>query len=372
MKETVLVTGGAGLIGSHIVDELLERGYRVKVIDNLEPEVHLKGKPNWVPPDVEFIEGDVCDKKVWEHGLTGTDVVFHEAAYGGFSPEISKIARVNAFGTTLLYEVIKERKLDLKKIIVASSQAVYGEGKYRCPVDGVQHPPLRTREQLERGEWEVHCPVCGKSMEPLGVSEDMLPQTTGAYSVSKYYQERLVLGLGQEFGIPGVALRYALTFGPRQSIYNPYSGICSIFSTRILNGKPPIIYEDGNQTRDFTYVKNTAEANIFVMEHDTANNQVFNVGTGKGTRVRDFAEKLAASYAVDTKPVMPGRFRPLDLRHLVTDTSRLESIGFTPRHSLEEGIAAYVQWIKSFGQPKEYFEQAEQFLQKMGVVHSVK
>lgn len=370
---TALVTGGAGLIGSHIVDLLLQRGYQVKILDNLEPVTHPSGRPAWIPVEAEFIEGDVRNLEDWAKALQGVQVIFHQAAWGGFSPDISKITETNVSGTARLFEAIRAHHLLIEKIVVASSQAVYGEGKYQCERHGLVHPPLRPLEQLERGQWEVRCPSCGNAMKPLPIDEGTCPDVTGVYSVSKYAEERMALALGKEFGIPTVALRYALTYGARQSLFNPYTGICSIFSMRILAGELPVVFEDGLQTRDFTFVRDVADANIHVMECDEANYGVFNVGTGIPTTVWEFACTLARLYGrPEIQPVLPNEFRPLDLRHLVTDNQRLRRLGWKPRYSLEQGLTEYVEWIESQERPVVYFEQALAQLRKLGVVRAVR
>jgi len=370
---TALVTGGAGLIGSHLVDLLLERGYRVKILDNLEPATHPAGKPAWVPADAEFIQGDVRSVDDWTKALRGVTRVFHQAAWGGFSPDISKMTDTNICGTAKMFEVIRRDALPVEKIVVASSQAVYGEGKHECPEHGPCHPRMRPVAQLEQGIWDVLCPVCRRPMKGVPIDEETFPDVTGTYSISKYAHERLTLALARECGIPAVALRYALTFGPRQSLFNPYTGICSIFSMQILSGKRPIVFEDGRQTRDFTFVKNVAEANLYVMEHAAANDQVFNVGTGVATSVYEFASTLARLYGKpELTPFLPNEFRPLDLRNLVTDNRKLKSIGWQPRSTWQEGLAAYVAWIQSQDRPEVYFERALEELRRVGMVKSVK
>jgi dTDP-L-rhamnose 4-epimerase len=368
---TALVTGGAGLIGSHILDLLLQRGYQVKILDNLEPLTHPSGKPAWIPAEAEFIEGDVRNLKDWAKALQGVHFVLHQAAWGGFAPEISKMTDTNVSGTAKLFEAIRAFHLPVEKIVVASSQAVYGEGKYLCEEHGLIHPPLRSLEQLERGEWEVQCPLCRIAMKPLPIDEGTCPDVTGVYSVSKYAEERVALALGKEFGIPTVALRYALTYGPRQSLSNPYTGICSIFSMRILAGEPPVVFEDGLQTRDFTFVRDVASANVHVMECDGIGYDVFNVGTGVPTTVWGFACILARLYSrPEIEPMLPNEFRPLDLRHLVTDNQKIRGSGWKPQYSLEQGLTEYIEWIESQDRPESYFEQALTQLRELGVVRS--
>jgi dTDP-L-rhamnose 4-epimerase len=366
-----LVTGGAGLIGSHIVDLLLESGYDVRILDNLEPCTHMEGKPEWVPDDAEFMLGDMRNIDDVERALTGVDVVFHQAAYGGFAPELTKMTDVNACGTARIFEVIRTRRLNIQKIVTASSQAVYGEGRYECPNCGLCDPAPRLVPQFEKGEWEVKCPTCSSPMHGAPVPEEAPLKFTSLYALSKYFEERLTLALGQEWGIPSVALRYSLTYGPRQSLFNPYTGICSIFSTRLLNSLPPCIYEDGRQTRDFVFVKDVARANLMVMESPEANYRVFNVGTGVGTAVMDFACMLRDAYQAKVHPITPGEFRPMDCRHLMADNSKIKALGWAPKFTVREGIQEYADWILSKPHPSEYFSKAEETLKAIRIVRSM-
>jgi dTDP-L-rhamnose 4-epimerase len=365
-----LVTGGAGLIGSHIVDLLLRHGYEVRVLDNLEACTHSEGKPAWIPDDVEFIHGDMRSLDDVEKAVTGVDVICHQAAYGGFAPELSKMTEVNASGTARIFEIIRTKSLNIRKIVTASSQAVYGEGQYLCKECGPCHPPPRTPIQLDRADWEVRCPTCGSPTSAMPIDEDSPLQLTSTYALTKYFEERMTLALGREWGIPTVALRYALTYGPRQSVFNPYTGICSIFSTRLLNGLPPIIYEDGRQLRDFTFVADTAQANLIALESDAANGRVFNVGTGIGTSISQFACILRDAYGVRVDPEVSGDYRPTDVRHLIADNSRIVALGWRPLVPVEEGVRRYADWILSRGRPAEYFAQAEQRLKRLGIVRS--
>lgn len=371
MKLKVLVTGGAGLIGSHIVDLLLKKGHTVRIFDNLEPATHMEGRPPWSHNDAEFLQGDMRSLADVEKAVTGMDAVIHQAAYGGFAPELTKMTDVNAGGTARIFEVIRTKGMEIKKVVTASSQAVYGEGKYACAKCGVVHPELRPVAQMQRGEWEHQCPECASPLRSVPINEDVPLKINGTYATSKYYEERLTLSLGKEWGIPTVALRYMLTYGPRQSIFNPYTGICSIFSTRLLNGLPPVIYEDGRQTRDFIFVEDVAAANVAVLESDAANGQVFNVGTGTATPVIEFARLLRDAYGVKVDPITPGEFRALDYRHLLADNSRLRAIGWAPRVPVAEGVRRYAQWIQSMPRPAEYFSKAEQILKQLRVIHKV-
>jgi len=365
-----LVTGGAGLIGSHIVDLLVEKGHQVRILDNLAKPTHLKGKPIWINPQAEFIRGDVRDKDTFDLALKGVDWVFHQAADGGFTNAISHYFINNANPTAVLYELIRD-KHQVKKVITASSQAVYGEGRYECSEHGEFFPEPRELVQLQLGQWEVQCPVCTAPAIGVPIAENRVNPLT-PYALSKYMNEILSLNLGKHYQIPTVALRYSLTYGPRQSLYNPYTGITSIFSTRILTGKPPVVYEDGLQTRDFIFVEDVARANVMVAEDDRANFQAFNVGTGIATTVLEFVNLLNDTYQKHVEPVLRGEFRPGDFRHLVTDATRLHSLGWKPLVPLSEGLRRYAAWIENYGSISEYFSEAERLLKQTRVIQEIK
>jgi len=365
-----LVTGGAGFIGSHIVDILLERGYQVRVFDNLELPTHAAGLPAYLSPDAEFFLGDMRDRDAVRRALNDVDVVLHEAATGGFTPRIADYMAANSLGTAQMLEIIRDDKLPVRKIVVASSIAVYGEGKYRCSQHGEVFPPLRTIEQMERREWEVKCIRCGAALAPMLTDEDTPVDPATAYGISKYDQERLVITFGRQTGIPTVALRYFVTYGPRQSVHNPYTGVCSIFSSRIMNDLPIIIYEDGNQTRDFVFVRDVARANLFVLEDARADFGVFNVGTGQTTSIRQLADLLQETLGKRGQVEWPNRFRPGEVRHMAADVSRLAELGFRTECSMREGLNQYVQWLSVQGPIPEYFADAERKLKDAGVVRS--
>jgi dTDP-L-rhamnose 4-epimerase len=361
-----LVTGGAGLIGSHIVDLLIAKGHQVKILDNLAKPTHLQGKPDWINPHAEFVHGDVRSRDDLDYALKDVDWVFHQAADGGFTNAISHYFTNNSLPTTVLFELIRDQH-PVKKVIVASSQAVYGEGKYACSEHGIFYPYPRTIEQLKVGFWDMNCPVCSVPARGIPIDETHINPLT-PYALSKYMNEIIALNLGKLYEIPTVALRYSLTYGPRQSVYNPYTGITSIFSTRILTGKPPVVYEDGLQTRDFIYVGDVAAANIFVAETESANYQAFNVGTGIATTILDFVSLLNNTYHTSIQPLLRGEYRPGDFRHLVADSSSLLRLGWKPRVSLEEGLLNYAAWILKQGSLVEYFSEAERQLHQTKVI----
>ena len=366
-----LVTGGAGLIGSHVTDLLVRQGWKVRVLDNLEPNTHKRGIPAWINRDAEFIEGDIRDRDTITAGLDKIDIVFHQAAYGGYMPEISKYVHVNSFGTAQMLEVIREINLPVKKIIVASSQAVYSEGAGTCSKHGLVFPNVRPVEQLKRGDWEVHCPICDAVTRSAPTPENAPIGGETVYGLTKVDQEKLVLLWGKQVGIPTVALRYSCTYGPRQSIFNPYTGVIAIFCTRLLNNLPPVLYEDGEQTRDFSFVEDIARANLLAAETEKLDGEAINVGSGEGTPIRKVAQILSRLLKIDIQPEGRGEFRPGEMRHLTSDTTKIRAAGYEPRVTLEDGISRYISWIRSQSDIRDYFSEAEQVLRSKGIVHRV-
>jgi len=365
-----LVAGGAGFIGSHTVDALLTRGYEVRILDNLSKPVHLKGKPDYIPDEAEFMLGDVRNKQDWERALEGIDVVYNFAAYQDYLPDFSKFLHVNSFGTALLYEIIVEKELPIKKVIVASSQSVYGEGKYRCPrCNRIKFPDIREVENLEKGEWNHRCQDCSTPLQAMWTNEKRVnPQNQ--YALSKYSQEQLSLHLGKRYQIPSVCLRYSIVQGPRQSIYNAYSGACRIFCLSLFFDRQPPVYEDGMQVRDFVNIYDVVEANIKVMESPQADYCVFNVGGGKTYTVLDFAKLVAQVFNKKITPKITEQYRFGDTRHIFSDISKLKSIGWKPKHCVEDSITAYVEWLKQLQEIDNVLDQSEQKMKDLNVVRS--
>jgi dTDP-L-rhamnose 4-epimerase len=376
-----LVTGGAGFIGSHIADRLLREGYEVRILDNLEPRVHPKGKPPWLLREAEFILGDVRDKEMMVRALEGVQIVFHQAAYQDYMPDFSKFFQVNSVSTALIQEIIvagrKTGASGVEKVIVASSQAVYGEGQYHCPHGDCSNygkttqPDSRSQEQLRQGQWELVCPECGKPMENMALQENY-HNPYNAYAISKLAEELAAVRLGQLNGIPTVALRYSIVQGPRQSLYNQYSGICRIFCLRLLNDLSPIIYEDGLQKRDYTHIDDVVEANWVVLKDDRADYQVYNVGSGLEITVREYAEALARKLGKDIVPVIPGEYRQGDNRHSVSDIAKLKNLGWAPAKGLEQILKDYINWIQAQGDLGQYFQAADKLMRELGVVQSIR
>ena len=366
-----LVTGGAGLIGSHVADLLLKEGWRVRILDNLEPQTHRKGKPPWVPADAEFVEGDIRDREATRAALAGVDVVFHQAAYGGYMPEVGKYVHVNSFGTAQMLEIIRDENLPIRKVVVASSQAVYSEGAGTCEAHGLVFPPVRPKEQMSRGDFSVHCPVCDRPTSPAPTPEHAPVGGETVYALTKVDQERLVLMWGRQVGIPTVALRYSCTYGPRQSIFNPYTGVIAIFCTRVLNRQPPVLYEDGLQTRDFSFVEDIARANLLAATTDKLDGLPVNVGSGTATPIREIAETVADALGVRIEPIARGEFRPGEMRHLISDTTRIRAAGYEPQVKLGDGIRRYIDWIRGQMDVRDYFAAVEEGLRAKGIVHRV-
>ncbi len=366
-----LVTGGAGLIGSHIVDRLLAEGWSVRILDNLEPQTHRDGKPGWVPPNAEFLLGDIRDPVAIRQALENIEVVFHEAAYGGYMPEIAKYVEVNSLGTARLLETIRDERLPIKKIIVASSQAVYTEGAGWCATHGLVFPHPRPVKRMAAGDFSVRCPSCDRETisKPTPESAPLGGETV--YALTKVDQERLTLNWGRQTGVPTVALRYSCTYGPRQSIFNPYTGVIAIFATRLLNNLPPVLFEDGAQSRDFAFVEDVAAANLLAATSDALDGQAVNVGSGRATSIERLAALLADALEVPIAPVRRGEFRPGEMRHLVSDIRLARSAGFEPATELCEGIGRYLDWIRTQGTVREYFGAAEGILRQQRILHPV-
>ncbi|MGI8899125.1 MAG: NAD-dependent epimerase/dehydratase family protein [Pyrinomonadaceae bacterium] len=366
-----LVTGGAGLIGSHIADLLIREGWLVRILDNLEPQTHRNGRPSWIPATAEFIEADIRDRSATAAALRNIDVVFHEAAYGGYMPEIGKFVEVNSFGTAQMLEIIRDECLPVKKVVVASSQAVYSEGAANCPQHGLVFPTVRAVKQLSSGDFSVHCPQCGSETTSAPTPEEAPIGGETVYAITKVDQERLVLTWARQTGIPAVALRYSCTYGPRQSIFNPYTGVIAIFCIKLLTNQQPVLYEDGYQTRDLCFVEDIARANLLAATTDKLDGLAVNVGSGKAASIREVARLISNALNIYIEPAAPGEFRPGEMRHLISDITRIQSLGFTPEVDLEAGIARYLDWIRAQADVRDYFAAAESILRSKGIVHQV-
>ncbi|RMG02409.1 MAG: NAD-dependent epimerase/dehydratase family protein [Acidobacteria bacterium] len=346
----ILVTGGAGFIGSHLVDSLVERGHKVRVLDALVPQVHIDGVPTHLNRNAEFIKGDVCDREIVSKALEKIEVVYHQAAEVGVGQsmyEIVRYVRANDLGTAVLLEEMIKRRDQFKKLIVASSMSIYGEGAYKNSLTGkIVYPQLRSDEQLSRHEWEL-MDEDGTVLQPIVTAEDKPLFPTSVYAVSKQDQEQYCLAVGRAYKIPTVALRYFNVYGTRQALSNPYTGVCAIFSARLLNDQPPVIFEDGNQTRDFVHVSDVVQANLLALESDRGDYQAINVGTGRPTSVKQIAEMLADGLDKRIAPKVVGKYREGDIRHCVADiTKARELLGYEPKVKLEDGLLELLNWVR--------------------------
>ena len=370
-RQRALVTGGAGLIGSHVADLLVREGWCVRILDNLEPNTHRRGKPAWINRDAEFVHGDLRDRATIENALSDIDIVFHQAAYGGYMPEMAKYVQVNSFGTAQMLEIIREKNLPIKKVIVASSQAVYSEGAGECSKHGLVFPKVRPVEQLQHGDWSVRCPICHQPTTSVPTPEEAPVGGETVYGLTKVDQEKLVLLWGKQVGIPAVALRYSCTYGPRQSIFNPYTGVIAIFCTRLLNNLSPVLYEDGEQTRDFSFVEDIARANLLAAATDALDGRPVNVGSEKGVTVREIAQRISDALGIRIAPEINGEFRPGEMRHLISGTDTIRAAGYAPQVDLAKGIDRYLDWIRSQSDVRDYFSEASETLRNKGIVHRV-
>lgn len=351
MTKKVLVTGGAGFIGSHITDALVEEGHHVRILDNLDLQVHQGKVPSYLNADAEFIKGDIRNEDDIRAAIHDIEAIFHQAAVVGIGQsmyEIRRYTEVNVYGTAKLLDILANEKNRVEKVITASSMSIYGEGKYTCAKCSVVYPFLREKTQLEGKQWEMLCPHCGKIAVPVPTDETKPLYPTSIYAITKRDQEEMTLVFGRAYRIPAVSLRYFNTYGPRQSLSNPYTGICAIFSSRLKNSQPPLIFEDGMQSRDFTSVHDIVQANLLALNSPHADYEVFNVGTAKPTTVIEIAQKLGRLYGKDIAPEILGKFRAGDIRHCYGDITKIQKkIGFKPEVDLEKGLGELIRWVES-------------------------
>jgi len=372
VSRKVLVTGGAGFIGSHLVDELVKRGHAVDVIDNLEPQVH-KHQPDYLNPKARYHFEDILKDGVLAGAMRDVDVVFHLAAMVGVGQSMYQVTRyvdANAGGTARLLQVLADGKHGVKKLVVASSMSIYGEGAYKSPTHGTVFPPLRSPEQFAKKDWEIRCPTCGKVTRPLPTSETKPLNTNSVYAVTKRDQEELCLAMGRAYGIPTVALRFFNAYGPRQSLDNPYTGVCAIFQSRIKNDQPPVVFEDGRQTRDFVSVHDIVAGCVLAMEKSGADYEAVNLGSGKPTSILDVAKVLIRLYKGKVTPSVQNKFRAGDVRHCYADLTKAKKLlGYAPKASFEEGMKELVAWGRGVT-ATDRFKEAFEELRAKGLVES--
>ena len=351
--DKILVTGGAGFIGSFTVDLLVERGYDVTTLDILEPQVHQGKTPEYLNKKAKFVEGDVRDKVLLTQLLKEVDAIIHLAALVGVGQSMYQIERyinANTKATAILLDILAKREHHIKKLIVASSMSIYGEGKYQCEQCQTEaYPDLRSEEQLKKRQWNQICPNCKSTLKPLPTDENKPLKPTSIYAQTKRHQEETCLLTGKTYGIPTVALRYFNVYGSRQSLSNPYTGACAIFTSRILNNNPPYIFEDGNQTRDFIHVKDIAQANLKALEQDNADYKAINIATGKPITILKLAETLTKLYnKPNLQPHISNQYRKGDIRHCYADITKAQKLlNFKPTVSLQKGLTELSQWAKT-------------------------
>ncbi len=368
----ILCTGGAGFIGSFLVDELVRKGHEVRIYDNIEPQVHPEGKvPDYLNPEAEFIREDMLNYDALARAVEGVEVICHDAAMVGVGQSMYQIRRymeVNTLGTANLLDILVNRKNRVTKLLVASSMSTYGEGAYDCQACGRVAPPLRTEEQMAKGDFEVYCPECGKPARAVPTPESKLQEINSYYALAKKDQEDMVMLFGRTYGLPVVAFRRFNVFGPRQSLSNPYTGVAAIFLSRLLNDHRPTVFEDGLQSRDFISVHDIVRANILAMENPKADGRIYNVGAGRQVSVLEIARTLSDLLGKEIEPEIVGRFRKGDVRHCFADISRIrEDLGFEPRVSLEDGFRELIEWSAS-AEARDYGDRATAELREKGLV----
>jgi len=362
-----LVTGGAGFVGSHVVDALLGRGVQVRILDLLTPPVHDGKLPDYVSTDAEFIRGDVRDPACMRSALRDAHYVFHMAAYQDYLPDFSTFFTTNAASTALLYELIVAERRDVELVVVASSQAVYGEGRYRCGRDGDVYPGPRSEEQLERAEWDHQCPECDGTIEPGWTGESVMAPHN-SYGLSKRDQDEIAVKLGARYRIPSVALRYSIVQGPRQSFRNAYSGALRNFTVQLGSGVQPLVYEDGAQLRDYVGVRDVVRATLLPLDRPAMQGSSFNVGGDRSVSVLDLAGLVGRALGRASEPRVSGQYRVGDTRHIRSDVSRLKSHGWAPQETLEDVVRGYVEWATSHPEFHNAAAAAHDRMKQLGVL----
>ena len=371
MGKRILITGGAGFVGSHTADELVKRGHEVRIYDNLSEQVHSAGLPSYLSPDVEFIRGDMGDISHLRGVVKDVDVIYHLAAAVGVGQSMYRISdyiAANTLGTANLLQAVLDNEARLEKLIVASSMSIYGEGEYICEECGRSAPTMRSSQQLRAKQWEVRCAVCDRPLVPVPTRESKPLYCGSIYALSKKDQEEMTLLFGRTYRVPVVALRYFNIYGTRQALSNPYTGVVAIFASRLMNGSAPMIFEDGEQIRDFVNVRDIVQANLLAMERPEADGMALNIGSGQPISIREIASELGATLGVSTPFEITGKYRAGDIRHCFADISAASRIlGYKPSVRFSEGLKDLVQWLGS-QEAEDRVEDALQRLKTHGLV----
>ena len=374
--KNILITGGAGFIGSNLTEKLVSKGYIITILDNLSKQIHGKDQKSELYNSIKeistFILGDVCNEEDWKKALKGQDAVIHLAAETGTGQSMYEISRyndVNILGTSHLLDFLANNKNSVKKLIIASSRSIYGEGKYKCENHGVVYPNERVVSNMMKGKFGLFCDVCGGELDLMPTDENSKIHPSSIYGITKQHQEQMILLMGKSLGIPAVALRYQNVYGPGQSLSNPYTGILSIFSTRMLNGNDIDIYEDGEESRDFVFIDDVVEATILALEKEEANHQIFNVGSGEATSVTQVANSLKKLYDSNVNISIGGSFRLGDIRHNYADLNKIKNLlGFTAKFDFQTGISRFVDWVKTQEVKEDKYEQSLNELKNKGLI----
>ena len=371
----ILITGGAGFIGSRLCEKLFDKGYNITVLDNLSAQIHGNGESfllKKIKDKCTFIKGDVRNKEDWKAAIKGQEIVVHLAAETGTGQsmyEAEKYNDVNIIGTANMLDLLANKNHQIEKMLIASSRAIYGEGKYLCSKHGVIYPLQRNESDMEKGEFNPKCDSCNSQLQLVATDESSKIHPLSIYGITKQQQEQMVMTTGESLGIASVAFRYQNVYGPGQSLSNPYTGILSIFSTRILNGNDLDIYEDGEESRDFVYIDDVVDATILGIEKKEANGQVFNVGSGVTTTVRQVAESLKKFYNSDINISISGKYRLGDIRHNYADLTKIkEALGFSPKYDFQKGISKFVNWVKTQEIMEDKYEESIKELRNKGLM----
>ncbi len=374
--KNILITGGAGFIGSKLSLSLLGKGYNVTVLDNLSEQIHGKAETsflfNSIKNKVRFIKGDVRSPEDWLNALENQSIVVHLAAETGTGQSmyaIEKYIDVNVRGTSVFLDILVNNKIKLDKIVLASSRAIYGEGKYQCPVHSYIYPSLRNLSSLTKGKFDLECKQCNNILEACPTDENSMIHPTSIYGISKQVQEELIMMIGASLGIPSISLRYQNVFGPGQSLSNPYTGILSIFSNRLLNNKDVLIFEDGKESRDFIFIDDVINATILCIENNSVKYEIFNVGSGKNVSVEKVAIMLKDKLKSKSNLIKDGTFRLGDIRHNFADITKIrKKLSFEPKYSFEDGLNIFVDWVKKQQLSVDYYEKSLMELRLRGLL----
>ena len=374
--KNILITGGAGFIGSNLTKKLVSKGYNVTILDNLSKQIHGENQDSELYQSIKdistFILGDVCNESDWIKTLQGQDAVIHLAAETGTGQSMYEITRyndVNILGTSHLLNILANESHSIQKIVIASSRSIYGEGKYLCEKDGIVYPNERNNTDMAKGLFEPICNNCKEELSLQPTDENSKIYPSSIYGITKQQQEQMILLIGKSLDIPAVALRYQNVYGPGQSLSNPYTGILSIFSTRMLNGNDIDIYEDGEESRDFVFINDVVDATVLALEKEEANNQIFNVGSGVATTVSQVANSLKEFYNSNVNITISGKYRLGDIRHNYADLSKIkEALGFSPKFDFNSGISEFVKWVKTQEIKEDKYESSIEELKQKGLI----